>query len=639
MSSETSETSSSDGREINRRQALRRSALGVGAAGVGWRAQAGEKQDAAAVGQDAPAVAAGNTGGPVSVQMSGQMGSQRQTAGWPNLVQIADLALGHFNQICDPDRHYVPYIGGSLGWRKPSFNHHRYDWIEVLPYPLLGRIVARRLTGNLAGQEIEVRQRQLLLSSFHNLDGFAHPQQVQSWGGGTELDLWEQGRVMYALLAWYLDSQDERLLGYLRGMVRALYQISHRAGRGRSISLDHPAQIAFGPLSAVSLVECLTKYHQISGDGDALQLAGGLIDGILDPGVQFTDGQGRLSGFLRGNVSTIACLARYAAYTNDERLLDQAERLFRSAHALISRSGATPEEEPCCTLMEMTTAALVLTAAGRGSWWDLIDRYFRNQLVASQFRDPDSVAVGSIPDQPRPEDDTRDILRRAVGGFSWASPYEFLHWDRRLMLCCGGHAIWTLGKIVEHAVSAEEDGLAVHLHFNLETPLASVTSWEPFQGRLEVVPRRSGKVRIRQPSYATRIAATVAGAPVEPQRQGDYVVFSRVAAGTEIALTFPLPTTTTEEIVKLPQAAGGGVGEWLGPKADPIVGYRVPTRWCGNTVLGIDRPSASAVSARRIPGWQSQPQHGLYLNRAADLARGPTKQEAAFFLPERSFVW
>ena len=35
--------------------------------------------------------------------MPGQIGAPLQTAGWPNLVQIADLALGHFNQICDPD--------------------------------------------------------------------------------------------------------------------------------------------------------------------------------------------------------------------------------------------------------------------------------------------------------------------------------------------------------------------------------------------------------------------------------------------------------------------------------------------------------------------------------------------------------
>ena len=67
--------------------------------------------------------------------------------GWPNLVRIADAALRHYDEICDAAYHYAPYVGASLGWPTPCFNHHRWDWIEVLPYPLIGRIAARRITG------------------------------------------------------------------------------------------------------------------------------------------------------------------------------------------------------------------------------------------------------------------------------------------------------------------------------------------------------------------------------------------------------------------------------------------------------------------------------------------------------------
>ena len=107
-----------------------------------------------------------------------------------------------------------------------------------------------------------------------------------------------------------------------------------------------------------------------SGRAVTMGVAEGLTKIILDPETEFTDSKYRLSGFLRGNVSVVASIARFAAYTNNEQLLEETERLFRSAHGLISRSGSTPCEEPCCTLMEMTTAALVLTEAGRGQWWD-----------------------------------------------------------------------------------------------------------------------------------------------------------------------------------------------------------------------------------------------------------------------------
>ena len=633
-------------RELNRRQLLARGTVGLAGAGIATSAgHAGV--DAEDSGRNPASnrvdkVVKPNThGGPVNVAMHGSLGPQRRICGWPNLVEIANLALQHFNEICDPNYHYVPYIGGTLGWRTPAFNHHRYDWIEVLPYPIIARIIARRLTGNIEGEQIEVRQRQLLLSAFHNLDGFAYPHFVKDWGGGTELDLWEQGRVLYALLAWFEDSGDERLLSYARGMLQGLIGISHAKDGCRYVSDEYMAGAAFGPLGPISMVECLTKYHEITNDSDAIPLCEGMVRTILDPQTQFTDSKYRLSGFLRGNVAVIASIARFAAHTNNDKLLDDAERLFRSAHGLISHSGGTPCEEPCCTLMEMTTAALVLTNAGRGQWWDMIDRYFRNQTVACQFKDPAGVKIGSVPGTPQPFDDTRDIVKRSVGGFTWASPYECLHWDRRLMLCCGGHAIWTLGKIVEHAVTEDADGLSVNLHFSLETPLASVSSHEPFEGLLEIVPKRNGDVKIRKPSYAITADAKVNGAPAEPVMEGDYLVFRQLPSGTKVELRYPLPEKTTDEVVMLPQHGSGGVGSWLGPKSDPIVGYRTQTTWRGNTVLAIDYAGTkSHLSQRRIAGWTPQPNHRIYPTRMQRYKNGVGRDdEVAFFLPERPFAW
>ena len=580
-------------------------------------------------------------GSPVDVEMPGSLGKERRVGGWPNLVEIANMALKHFDEICDPNYHYVPYIGGTLGWRTPAFNHHRFDWIEVLPYPIIARIIARRLTGSMKGKEVEIRQRQLLLSSFHNLDGFAYPHFVKAWGGGTELDLWEQGRVLYALLAWFEDSGDERLLSYARGMVQGLMSISYQEDGHRYINDEYATGGGFGALSPVSMVESLTKYHEVTNDSDAIQLCDGMVRRILDPKTQFTDSQYRLSGFLRGNVAVIASIARFAAHTNNEELLDEAERLFRSAHGLISSSGATPCEEPCCTLMEMTTAALALTKAGRSHWWDMVDRYFRNQSIACQFRDSASVNIESVPGEPQPFDDTRDVINRSVGGFTWASPYEHLYWDRRLMLCCGGHAIWNLGKIVGHAVTEDANGLSVHLHFSLDTPLASVTSHEPFEGLLEILPNKNGDVKVRNPSYAIAAEAKVNGAESQPVMEGDYLVFRKIRAGTRIELRYPMPERTTEEIVMLPQQASGGVGSWLGPKSDPIVGYRTRTEWRGNTVLAIDHAGAKSHSSQqRIAGWTPQPKHRLYLNRMQRYKNGTGRDDkAAFFLPERPFAW
>ena len=112
----------------------------------------------------------------VSIVMPGRFGNEHRLRGWPNLVEIANRAIGHFNEIADPDLNYMAYVGGSLGFRTPCFTRSLWDWTEAASYGLTGRIAARRLTGNLSGEKVEIGQRQLTLACFFNLDGFCHQQ-------------------------------------------------------------------------------------------------------------------------------------------------------------------------------------------------------------------------------------------------------------------------------------------------------------------------------------------------------------------------------------------------------------------------------------------------------------------------------
>ena len=132
---------------------------------------------------------------------------------------------------------------------------------------------------------------------------------------------------------------------------------------------------------------------------------------------------------------------RYAATTADERLLDQLERMFRSTARLTAGFGATPDTEPCCTNMELTTSAVALARSGRGEWWDLVERHFRNQTIECQLTDPGGVDLGYQDKDAAPAGDTREIIRRSVGGFSWASAREHCFDRPKLMLCCGGNAM------------------------------------------------------------------------------------------------------------------------------------------------------------------------------------------------------
>ena len=107
--------------------------------------------------------------------------------------------------------------------------------------------------------------------------------------------------------------------------------------------------------------------------------------------------------------------------------------------------------------------------------------------------------------------------------------------------------MWTLGKIAANAATEEGGELCVNLHFSLDTPLASITNREPFEGKLEVISRREGAVCVRKPAYAASVEATVDGAPVSPKANGDYLRFDSVREGSRIILNYPLPERTTSE--------------------------------------------------------------------------------------------
>lgn len=183
--------------------------------------------------------------------------------------------------------------------------------------------------------------------------------------------------------------------------------------------------------------------------------------------------------------------------------------------------------------------------------------------------------------------------------------------------------MWSLGKIAAHAATEDERGLCINLHFGLDTPLASISNHEPFEGRLEVVPRRDGAVRIRKPAYADRIEAAIDGSPTVPREDGSYVVFDEVHRDATIALTYPMTERTTEETTR------DTPGQPFDAKTDPVIKERIRTTWRGNTVLAIDYDRDSP-----------QPKHRLYLRRMDRYRNGEGRDDRArFFLPERPYVW
>jgi len=398
---------------------------------------------------------------------------------------------------------------------------------------------------------------------------------------------------------WFLDDEDERLLQRIHALVDGLFSISRQEGKERIF----PYELIRGPWTGGeygvgSLIDPLTKVHELTGSTRALQLAQGLTHFMLNPKNGFFPETGTMYSYLRTVVSVINGLSRFAALTDQTDIVKRAVAIHDQAVSLYTAFGSGPCLEPACTNMELTQSALSLIRLGHDEYWDMIDRWVRNQTAEAQFLDTrewvkEKAAKGRILDKEQwmyesyspkdvilPFDDHRDVVRRSIGGFLWTSADEHLFVPGSLMLCCSAHAMRTFHLIWQNALTEDMDGLKVHLHYTLENGLGELTSYEPWVGKTTVIPKRDARLKVRIPEHARsgEVKGSVAGKVRVLAVNGRYADFGRVKAGEECTLEYDLTYRVTEEKQQILQNRECD-------KPTGVIPYEA--HWRGNTVTQI----------------------------------------------------
>jgi hypothetical protein len=501
------------------------------------------------------------------IEIRGQRTATRRRPASLNIPQRAEWCLRHMLEIVDEKYGYVPFVGASLGEQRPHFVHHRLDWTEVLPYDIYGLVIARQLTGSDRGIEIQQAQRKLYLGFFNELDGLIHAPR-SPWSNPYPLDLWEQARALYALIYWYQDSGEERLLACVRGLIDGLFSLSHQEGRRRVLPVELLRSAGGSLYSVGALIDPLVKAYELTGSGRALQLAEGLTHFMLEPANGYFDADGGFWSGYRFVVAAINGLSRFAALSAEPELVQRVKRIHDRALAWATRFGSDPGLEPACSNMELNYSALSLIRLGFTEYWDQIDRFTRNHTVEAQFLDEaewvkEKAAKGRILDREKwvyefwpqdlevlPYDDYRDVVKRSIGGFVWTvSADEHLFLPATVMLCCSAHALRTFQLVWEQCLTEELSGVALNLHFNCENRLGEVISCEPFAGKTSVTLKKDARLRIRVPEYAmgAELKATRGGKACALEVSGRYADLGPAQAGVEYCLEYPLNPRQTEE--------------------------------------------------------------------------------------------
>jgi len=258
-----------------------------------------------------------------------------------------------------------------------------------------------------------------------------------------------------------------------------------------------------------------------------------------------------------------------------------------------------------CALADVIQLAIALAETAYPHYWDDVERFARNHLLASQF--PPAAAFLPLGARDTPG------ARALAGSFASATLPNSLFGhlvtgcEPLVEGCCTGSGARALHLVWEHAVEDRADGLYVHLGFSADRKAAEVLGYEPYAGQREVRLRAPRRVLVRLPDYARRDEAElwVDGARRDPLWRGAYADAGYLDAGQVVVLRYPLPIQTEQvEVNRQP----------------------LTVQWQGGTVLAVSPEGAAPVPYRRAPlaraplPWQPAPAYPRLATRLAPFA-------------------
>ena len=423
-----------------------------------------------------------------------------------DLAERAGLAIQAITRMVDPKRNYALYCHAWFNRRPPVIALSDSDGLDggacaakhLEALPLL-----RLMSGSIYNLEVDREYMQSRLR-ITGEDGIVYwlPSMIVNPNYQAPFDepygsVENEGRQILALSMWYQHDQNPLWRTLIKKKVQRLtglaveeedwayftnraYLPASRAGevmftaedraetvkdpsggRGRFENLYYAHQVNF----MVSRSLCVA--YRVIGYEPALELAGKIIRGVVEHQQGF-DQEGRwLIHHSHTAAASLLAILEYAMVTKERELLELVRRSYEYGKAISeplvgffptfvagSDKSIASHIDVCetCEIADMIGLGLKLTQAGRGDYWEDVDRWVRNQLVENQLTSIDWV------DSVQPEDfkylpagfeekpveawQSTDI-ERAIGAFAgYSLPNDW--GPASVHMCCTGNASRTL---------------------------------------------------------------------------------------------------------------------------------------------------------------------------------------------------
>ena len=386
----------------------------------------------------------------------------------------------------------------------------------------------------------------------------------------------------------------------MQKMVSTLFDLSHQTGNQRTFAPELVRSIGMGPIALGEIIDPLLKYYELFGDEKARMLGVGLAYYCVDASTGFFDENGDVAGdqLYRSGISVLSGVMRAARLTQDAALFARGKQIHDRLSSYVTGYGSTPCTEPACSNMELIYSAIHLAETVDPSYYEQIDRYVRNQTTEAQFLTKNEWkrelahegritgeefrwVFGEYPDtlDILPYDYYGDdVLDKSEGGFLWTDFSEHRFVPASLMLCCSGHAMRSFHLVAEKMIRPTIRGFDVNFHYSFENEYAELISYEPFEGKFTVIPKKdTQEIRVRIPAYWDKEQLHIYSeqGEVQAKTEGNYAVIRNAGKGQEIQLLYPLESYITEEnVFRLADHV-------------PSLQFKVRVEWRGNTVMRL----------------------------------------------------
>jgi hypothetical protein len=410
----------------------------------------------------------------------------------------------------DPNANYRPWFLVEVKDSKPiRLRHDIWDFGDMSGRFLEALIIARNMfvpTTSMLQDEARIRG---FLFGLQGNDGL-----IMNHDQGAVDHMFAQGSALYGMVTDFNDSHDPAV----RARITALINGLGKRARHEDDYLWFPeVATPIAPCSHMAAYQVLpiVRFYELTGDASALQYAERLSrwafyhdPTVTDQGVITKTGwEGHLHAWMDTYSGILRC-SRAGGKLDRSEVLQRSRLLF----AWVKKNYTTPYgwvadsvgSDTCetCTISSAIRLALELIKEGNTEYWDDVERFVRNQLVANQFLDVERLEI----DDPA-------TAKGLSGAFeSYAAPNTLIaSRDAGIEGCCINGGIRGFFLAYQSAIQESEDAIHINLLMNHATSSIRVVSYLPHDGRLDLYPESSKPMLIRLPEWVHAKDVTISG--------------------------------------------------------------------------------------------------------------------------------